>query len=42
MASMNDGYIETAPLVDPNALTNSLRCDGKHSRVVADEDDPPC
>ena len=39
VASMYDWFVETAPFVDANEITNGFRCDGEHCWVVADEDD---
>jgi hypothetical protein len=39
MAGVHNGNVETAPLVNSNAVSNSLGGHGEHGRVVADEDD---
>ena len=39
MACMDNRYVQAAPFVDSNAVTDSLSCYSKHSRVVTDEDD---
>jgi hypothetical protein len=36
---MNDGDVETAPLVDADAEANSLRSNGEHSRMMTGKDD---
>ena len=40
MAGMDDWYVETAPLVDSDAVTDGLSCNCEHGWVVADEDYP--
>jgi len=39
VTGVNDRNVETAPLVDANAVTDRLRGHGQHGRVVADEND---
>ena len=39
MAGMNNGFVETAPFVDANTISDRLGSDSEHGRVVADEDD---
>lgn len=39
MAGVNNGNVETAPLVNSNTVSNSLGSHGEHGRVVADKDD---